>query len=133
MRTLSLLALCLLGLLTACKENDDIADYRDDIIGTYQLRKVGHIWNGPMNYQIDTTITTQVIKSGDASIVVLGQTLPLLTDLTFGHDASGSCAYYPVSAYRIFCGHFRNDSLFVSTSEGGLGIGQEYQYSGKKQ
>lgn len=106
--------------LTSCdKEDSTPSDFRDEFRGQYQCRETISCYGscGTCSTVRDTVISINYGNT-DSTIVVLGREVWL--------DTAGS--YY---AYHYGL-TFRNDSIFSTYMNGGLGCGQYESYVGVK-
>jgi hypothetical protein len=134
----NLICITFILLFFACKKEkqDDnnspslFVDYRDAYIGTYNSTKLCFYWD--MNHPTpDTTffgaVSLSVIKHPTVSnLIIVGPD-------TISIDTSGTYSgFYNPPGYHYYTASFRNDSIYVSNSVGGLGGGTNCSIIGKK-
>lgn len=115
------LVVFLVLIMVSCKKDCDnkSPDFRDEFIGKYSCRYTVSCY-GPCFtcYSVTDTVISVQYGNSDTTIFVLGREVWL--------DSTGS--YY---AYHYGL-NFRNDSIFSTFMNGGLGCGQYQSYVGVK-
>ncbi|MCW5924891.1 MAG: hypothetical protein KIS77_21405 [Saprospiraceae bacterium] len=130
MRLYLLFFICLFIFWVSCGKNKD-EDYRASFAGTYQCLKATYV--APAN-TFDTTLASLEVKLvGDSLVSLLGEEVKVDNLGTIGVDATGDCNLNSLPGYRIFCGNFHHDSLYLQTWVGVLGNFTQSHYYGKKQ
>ncbi len=115
----------------SCKKDEKAPDYRQPYIGTYSCLKT--VYESPSNTTDSTMVSIDVAMVGDSMIRLLGEEVRVSASGQIGVDATGSCNFYNLPAYRLFCGNFNPDSMYLQTWVGGLGTFTQTHYFGKKQ
>ncbi len=112
-----------------CHDDNNVnpIDYRDKYIGKFSCNKTGIYHCGDSTYYYDTIPTIVVVsKIGDSSITIIGATLTIHPNGTFGGGLT------PHPPYDGMGGTITNDTLTVITRIGGLGCFTDDFYTGKK-
>ena len=130
-RHLLLLTLVTMLFICECKQEHD---YRDAFTGEYQTLKKGHLAPWGWGQDIEEEVVLVVRASAKDSTIYIEEKPRIyvgeikISEMgDFGKNADGACIDDPIRSYTKFCGHIRNDSLYIDCFITSIGY---LEYSG---